>query len=93
MNFAIAGVEIAVLIVGLVEFSKKFGLSGNTLNAVAFGLGVVLTAIAYGIDQALIPAVAVPYVEWAIVAVAGGPAAMGYYDLGRRFLSRDHAGG
>lgn len=79
---------MAALIVGLVEFAKKFGLEGRSLSALAFGLGIVLTAIAYGIDTGLIPAGAVPYVEWVIVAIAGGPAAMGFYDLGKRFLNQ-----
>lgn len=88
MDFAIAGVGVAALIVGLVEFAKKFGVEGRSLSALAFGLGVVLTAIAYGIDTGLIPVGAVPYVEWAVVAIAGGPAAMGFYDLGKRLLDQ-----
>ena len=86
MDFAIAGISIALLIAGLVEFAKKFGVEGQASSALAFGLGVVLTFIAYGIQQALFPALWVPYIEWVIVALAGGPAAMGYYDLGKRFL-------
>lgn len=86
MDFAVAGISIAALIVGLVEFAKKFGIEGRSLSALAFGLGVLLTAVAYGIEAGLIPAGAVPYVEWAVVAVAGGPAAMGYYDLGKKLF-------
>ena len=86
MDFAIGGVAVAALIVGLVEFAKEFGVQGKWSKALAFGLGVLFTSLAYGIEAALIPAEAVPYIVWAVTALAGGPAAMGYYDLGKRFL-------
>ena len=88
MDFAVAGVSIAALIVGLVEFAKKGGVEGRALSVLAFVLGVTLTAIAYGINTGLIPAVAVPYVELAVVALAGGPAAMGFYDLGMKLFGK-----
>lgn len=88
MDFVIGGVAVGALIVGLVEFAKKFGIEDKASSALAFVLGVLLTALAYGIESGLVPANVVPYVEWAIVALAGGPAAMGYYDLGKRFLTK-----
>ena len=86
MDFAIGGVSIGLLIAGLVEFAKKFGIEDKGSSALAFVLGIVLTALAYGVEGGLIPAEYTPYVQWAVVALAGGPAAMGYYDLGKRFL-------
>ena len=88
MDLAIGGVSVALLIAGLVEFAKKFNVSGNGSAALAFGLGVGLTFLAYGITEGLFPAVAVPYIKWSVVAIAGGPAAMGYYDMAKRFLSK-----
>ena len=86
MDFAIGGVAVAALIVGLVEFAKKFGVEDKASSALAFVLGVFLTGLAYGIEAGLIPAEYVPYVVWAVTALAGGPAAMGYYNLGKRWL-------
>ena len=90
MDFAVAGISIAALIVGLVEFAKGQGIEGRASQILAFVLGIALMAIAYGIDSGLIPAVAVPYVQWAVVAIAGGPAAMGYYDLAKKLLGKSN---
>lgn len=86
MDFAIGGIVIAALIVGIVEAAKEFGLSGNGPRWLALGLGLVFTSLAYGIDSGLIPEVAHPYIVWAVTAIAGAVAAMGYYDLGKRWL-------
>ena len=65
-----------------------FGIQDKGSSALAFVLGILLTALAYGVESGLIPPDYVPYIKWAVVALAGGPAAMGYYDLGKRFLAR-----
>jgi len=88
MDFAIGGIMVAALIIGIVEAAKEFGVEGNASRALALGLGFFFVALAYGIDEALIPAVAVPYIVWFVTALAGALAAMGYYDLAKRFLGR-----
>ena len=88
MEFAIGGISVALLIVGIVEAAKAFGVQGNGCKALALGLGVFFYGVAYGIQQDLIPEVAVPYIQWAVTALAGGLAAMGYYDLGKRFFGK-----
>lgn len=89
MEFAIGGISVALLIVGVVEAAKEFGINGKGSKALALCLGIAFYGLATGIDQGLIPAVAVPYIEWAVTAIAGGLAAMGYYDLAKRlFIKR-----
>ena len=88
MNFNLDIVWVAALIVGIVEAAKEFGVEGKASRALALGLGFFFVALAYGIDEALIPAVAVPYIVWFVTALAGALAAMGYYDLAKRFLGR-----
>ena len=85
MDYTIGGIAAAALIIGLVEFAKKFGLQGRACTALAFGLGVLFAAIGYGIQQQLIPPGAVPYLTWGIVALAAGPLASGYVDLSKKF--------
>ena len=88
MEFAIGSIMVAALIIGIVEAAKEFGVEGKASRALALGLGFFFVALAYGIDEALIPAVAVPYIVWFVTALAGALAAMGYYDLAKRFLGR-----
>ena len=90
MEFAIGGVTVVALVLGIVEGAKRFGLKGKACEAVALGLGVVFVAVGYGIANGLIPAVATPYITWAVVAIFGGLtmgfAATGHYDLLKRLL-------
>jgi uncharacterized membrane protein YjfL (UPF0719 family) len=86
VDFAIGGILIAALIIGIVEASKEFGLQGVGCRALALALGILFAGLAHGINEALIPAVAVPYIVWAVTAIAGGLAAMGYYDFAKKFF-------
>ena len=84
----LGGVSLAVLVVILTEVVKEFaGLQGKAVRAVALSIGFVLTAVAYGVAEGLIPAAAGPYIEWVFVAVVGGLGGMGLWHLGKRFLS------
>lgn len=90
MEFAVGGISVALLIVGVVEAIKEFGVNGKWSKLAALLLGVFFYGLAQGIDQGLIPTVAVPYIEWGVTAIAGGLAAMGYYDLAKRmFIKRE----
>ena len=87
---SLGGISLAILVVILTEVIKEFtGLQGKAVRAVALGLGFVLTAIAYGLAEGLIPASAAPYIEWVFAAVAGGLGGMGLWHLGERFLSKN----
>jgi hypothetical protein len=85
MDFAIAGVAIIPLVLGIVEFAKKFGVEGKGSLALVVILGFVFSGLAYAFDQGLIPEVATPWISLVVVALAGGLAAAGLYDLGKRF--------
>ena len=85
MEFAIAGVAIIPLVLGLVEFAKKLGLQGNGSLVLSVALGFVFSGIVYAIQSGLIPEVAVPYITLVIVALSGGLGAAGLYDLGKKW--------
>ena len=65
------------------RFFKRFGVDGNWNIVLAVVFGTLFTGIAYGIEQALIPSDWIPYIVWAITALAGGLAAAGFYDIGK----------
>lgn len=82
MNFAIAGLGIAGLIAGITNGLKSvFEIDGKTNQVVAMITGLILTSLAYGIEQDLIIQTAIPYIEWLIVSVGGGLSAIGMYDF------------
>jgi uncharacterized membrane protein YkvI len=82
-DFVIGGVGVSFLVLGLVQFAKKFGVDGNWNVVLAVVLGFVFGGMAYGIDQALIPGDWVPYIKWVVTALAIGLASAGFYDLGK----------
>ena len=92
-NFAIGTVGVAVLVLGLVQFCKKLleplGLDGNWYIVLALLFGFVFGGLAYGVENTLIPAGWVPYIEWAVTALAVGLSAAGFYDLGKSRFGRD----
>ncbi len=89
MDFSIAGISIALLIVGIVEAAKQFGVKGKGSMALAMGLGVFFVGLAQALTQSLIPLAAVVWIKLAVTALAGGLAAMGYYDFARRLRNGD----
>jgi uncharacterized membrane protein YuzA (DUF378 family) len=89
-KLAIGGVTVIPLIAGLVEFSKRLGLKGNWLTVEAFVLGALSAGIGGAISFNLVPALVLPWVQVAFVALAGGVAgvsASGLYDLAKRLTS------
>ncbi len=79
-------VAVPLLIVGIVQAVKKIlGWKGDKVRALAMGLGVFFVGLATCLEQGLFtPEVAV-LIEMAVYALAGGLAALGYYDLGKKF--------
>ena len=84
MNFVIGGISVAVLIFGIVEAAKEFGIAGRGSRALALGLGVFFVGLAQAIAQGLIPPETLVWVELVVTALAGGLASMGYYDFVRK---------
>lgn len=89
MDYAIGGITIALLIVGIVEAAKEFGIEGKASRALVLVLGVVFVGLSEGIGKGLIPAEYVVWVEYFVTVVAGGLAAMGYYDLSKKFWTQE----
>lgn len=89
MDFAIDGISVGLLIVGLVEAAKEFGINGKGSRALALGLGVLFGGLAFAVSQNMIPAEAMPWVALVVTAIASGLSAMGYYDLLRKTFRND----
>lgn len=83
-GFAIGGVVVAVLVLGIVEALKEFGVTGKGSQVAAMVAGFVLVGTAQAIEQNLIPPEAVIYVELVVVSIAGALAAMGFYDFTKK---------
>lgn len=85
MDFAIGGIGVAVLILGIVEAAKEFGISGKGSRLLALALGVFFVGLAQAIGLNLIAEHILPWIELVVIALAGGLAAMGYYDFSKKF--------
>lgn len=84
MNYAIGTIAIGALILGITEALKEFGIAGKSSRIVVFVLGVGFVGIASANESNLIPADIMQYVNLAVVALAGGLSAMGYYDFTKK---------
>lgn len=76
----VAGVPLVLVVIGLVEWIKRFGVTGKALNAASMAVGLVL-GVAYQVAQA----VPVGFGGWFVAAVYGlalGLVASGIYDAG-----------
>jgi len=81
----IGTVDVALLVLAVTQGVKAlFGVEGKANMGIAFGVGLVSVAVSHGIGQGLIPAEAVPYIEWGFKSVAGAFSAIGVYDFGKR---------
>jgi hypothetical protein len=83
-NLEIAGIAIFLLIIGLVEAAKRFGIRDEWSFGLSLVLGLGFAALARALEQQLIPLPWVPWVEVGIVGLAGGLACTGLYDLTKR---------
>jgi uncharacterized membrane protein HdeD (DUF308 family) len=88
MDTLIAGVPIMALVLGLVEFAKKFNVTGKWSMLLAGALGLLFGVVAFAMSQGI----PVSWQEWVTALVSGlvyGLAAAGVYDLGKKFLVRE----
>jgi len=88
MEFAIAGVAIIPMVLGLVEFAKKLGINGNASLILSIVLGFIFSGVVYAVQSGIVPAGAVPYINLVVVALSGGLGAAGLYDLGKKWSSQ-----
>ncbi|HPS39973.1 MAG TPA: hypothetical protein PL124_11205 [Candidatus Cloacimonadota bacterium] len=85
--FQISGVSIVLLIVGLVELIKKFGVTGNKLTLISVLIGV-LVGVGFKVYE-MYP-LAQSWIELAVVGLAYGLAATGLYDLSKNAVNVLH---
>jgi hypothetical protein len=88
MDYTIGYVVIAALIVGIVQAAKEFGIQGKASRVLVLVLGVFFAGLAEVVSRGLISAEYVVWVELFVTVIASGLAAMGYYDLGKKFWTR-----
>jgi len=81
MDFAIGGVMVAALVFGIVEAFKEFGIQGKASRVVALVSGTILVGTSVAITEGMLSADIVPLVELVVKSLAGGLAAMGFYDF------------
>lgn len=82
---AVAGVPLVLFVVGLVEWVKRFGVSGAALNIAAMLIGLL-----FGAGYMIAQAVPVGFGGWFAVAVYGlalGLIASGIYDAAKSVLA------
>ncbi len=77
-NFTLNPLTLALLILGIVEFIKKFGLTGNKLMLVSMAVGIVF-AVVYKISELVEPAQI--YIQVAFFGLAAGLCASGIYNF------------
>ena len=78
-DIAIGGVSAMALILGLVEFAKKFGLRGEWCIALSMALGVAF-GVAYQVSI-VVPATFAEWLGTVSYGLALGLAASGLYDV------------
>lgn len=82
--FEIGGILIIPLLIGLVEFAKSVGLSGDkNTKLFTFIVGAILFALYKTLP--LLPQDVTIYASIALWAIAGPLSAMGLYDLSKQY--------
>ena len=77
-NFLVNPVTLALIILGVVEFIKKFGVTGNKLMLISMGVGLFL-GVVYKVRDLYVPAQA--YIDVVFFAIAVGLGASGIYSF------------
>ncbi len=77
-NFLVNPVTLALIILGVVEFIKKFGVSGNKLMLISMAVGISF-ALIYKARDLYLPAQ--PYIDVAFFGIACGLGASGIYSF------------
>lgn len=79
-DLVVAGVPAVLLVFGLVEFAKKFGVTGNWLTALSAVLGLVVSS-AYNLALNGVPVDVQGWTSVVVVGLAYGLTASGVYDF------------
>jgi uncharacterized membrane protein len=81
MDQIVNGIPLVVLVIALVEWTKRFNVEGKALNAVSMAIGVIV-GLAYFYAQAPL----MTFADWFSAVVYGlalGLVASGVYDAAR----------
>lgn len=82
MDLHIGPVGVMAMTLAVTEALKNiFSVQGKWNQLVAVLVGMVLTAIAYGVNNQLLPIDFVPYVQWLVISFGGGLSAIGVFDF------------
>jgi len=77
-NFLVNPVTLALLILGVVEYIKTFGVAGNKLMLIAMAVGILFATV-YKLRDLYLPAQ--PYIDVAFFGIAAGLGASGIYSF------------
>jgi xanthosine utilization system XapX-like protein len=77
-NFLVNPVTLALIVLGVVEFIKKFNVTGNKLMLVSMGVGIFF-GLLYKVRDMYLPAQA--YIDVAFFGIAVGLGASGIYSF------------
>jgi hypothetical protein len=83
----VGGIPLLVVIFGLVEFIKSFGLKGNWLTGASLFLGLVF-GFAYKIAEAGVPATFAGWFVMVVFGLALGLITSGFYDFADKRLPK-----
>lgn len=78
MELNVGSISLLVVVFGLVEFVKKFGVKGSALTITSMVLGVALGVL---YQASLEYTIISKYFQWAVFGLAVGLAACGLYDF------------
>ena len=85
-ELAIGGVNLLLLVLGIVEAAKRLGVNGTGSFVLALALGGVFGGLEMAITSELIPAAAIPWIVVVVRSLGGAVAATGLYDLGKKLV-------
>jgi membrane protein implicated in regulation of membrane protease activity len=85
-NFVVTPAVMLVLIFGIVELIKEFGVKGNVLRVIALMIGILIAAV-YKLRE-LLPAAQL-YIDLVFFTLASGLSASGLYDFLKKFRLSD----
>ena len=85
-NFVVTPAVMLVLVFGIVEFIKAFGVKGNVLRIVALFVGLIIAAV-FKLRE-LLPSAQL-YIDLVFFTLASGLSASGLYDFLKKFRLSD----
>jgi hypothetical protein len=82
-SFSIGGIIVAVLVFGIVEAAKEFGLTNTkVIRGLALGLAVFFVTLAQVVP--MLPETTQLVITIAVTSLAAALSAMGYYDYAKK---------